>query len=144
MARNDPQVNVRMSSDLKERLEEAASRSGRSLTAEIVTRLDWSLEAQLLDLVEQLQGNLERVRALSGNLETLQSEIARYESGDRSALKWLVGADGALDEADALNAARLVRDTLAERIYALRGSIATTCHSVAENGREPAYYQRTF
>jgi len=133
-----------MPSDLKGRLEEAASGSGRSLTAEIVTRLEWSLEAQLLDLVEQLQGNLERVRALSGNLESLQGDIARYESGDRSALEWLVGTDGALDEADALNAARVVRDTLADRIYALRGSIATTYRSIVENGREPAYYRRSF
>lgn len=44
MARTDPQVNVRMPSDLKERLEEASSGSGRSLTAEIVQRLEQSFE----------------------------------------------------------------------------------------------------
>ncbi|RUW26362.1 MULTISPECIES: Arc family DNA-binding protein [unclassified Mesorhizobium] len=45
MARNDPQVNLRMPADLKDRLEAVSRDSGRSLTAEIVDRLrvsfDW-------------------------------------------------------------------------------------------------------
>lgn len=40
MARIDPQVNLRMPADLKSRLEDAASESGRSLTGEIVHRLE--------------------------------------------------------------------------------------------------------
>ncbi|MGH8037527.1 MAG: Arc family DNA-binding protein [Stenotrophomonas sp.] len=40
MARTDPQVNVRMPADLKGRLEDAASESGRSVTGEIVHRLE--------------------------------------------------------------------------------------------------------
>lgn len=39
MARNDPQVNLRIPSDLKGRLDDAATNSNRSLTAEIVSRL---------------------------------------------------------------------------------------------------------
>lgn len=35
----DPQFKIRMPSDLKTRLEDAADRSGRSLTAEVVQRL---------------------------------------------------------------------------------------------------------
>lgn len=43
MADNPVQVNFRMPSDLKERLESAARMNGRSLTAEITYRLEASL-----------------------------------------------------------------------------------------------------
>lgn len=46
MARNEPQVNLRMPNDLKEELEKAALASGRSLTAEIVLRLRASFATQ--------------------------------------------------------------------------------------------------
>ena len=44
MARTDPQFNVRMPADLKEKIEEAAKENGRSMNAEIVYRLQQSLE----------------------------------------------------------------------------------------------------
>lgn len=47
MARNDPQVNLRFPADLKDRLDVAAQQNKRSLTAEIVTRLEESFEKQL-------------------------------------------------------------------------------------------------
>ncbi|VTU37153.1 Arc family DNA-binding protein [Variovorax sp. PBL-E5] len=42
MARNDPQVNLRMSAEMKDKLDAAAVSNKRSLTAEIVERLDRS------------------------------------------------------------------------------------------------------
>jgi len=44
MARTDPQVNLRIPADLKAALDVAANDSGRSLTAEIVSRLQQSFE----------------------------------------------------------------------------------------------------
>ena len=44
MARTDPQFNVRMPADLKEKIEEAAKENGRSMNAEIVYRLQQSLD----------------------------------------------------------------------------------------------------
>lgn len=46
MARNDPQVNIRLPASLKTGLDEAAEKAGRSLTAEIVYRLEQSLAGQ--------------------------------------------------------------------------------------------------
>ena len=46
MARTDPQFNVRMPADLKEKIEEAAKKNGRSMNAEIVYRLQQSLVAE--------------------------------------------------------------------------------------------------
>jgi len=40
MARNDPQVNLRLPAALKEQLQRAAEKNNRSLTAEIVSRLE--------------------------------------------------------------------------------------------------------
>ena len=44
MARTDLQVNFRMPAELKERLEQAAKESGRSITSELVHRLRKSLD----------------------------------------------------------------------------------------------------
>lgn len=44
MAKNDVQVNFRMPSELKAALEEQARLTGRSLTAEIVARLQFGLD----------------------------------------------------------------------------------------------------
>ncbi|MGA6180818.1 Arc family DNA-binding protein [Stenotrophomonas sp. NPDC077421] len=143
MARTDPQVNVRMPADLKSELEGAASASGRSLTAEIVTRLEWSLESQLLDQVHLLHKNLGEVRNLAADLDGLTADIKRYEAGQREALRWLL-EDEAIPEDRALAAARLARDTMNERLYALRYSIQTILEAIEKDGREPAYYRRKF
>ena len=42
MARNDPQINLRIPSELKDLLADAAKSSGRSLNAEVVLRLQQS------------------------------------------------------------------------------------------------------
>lgn len=47
MSRNDPQINVRLPVELKERLEAAAVDSHRSFKAEIVARLEWSFAEDL-------------------------------------------------------------------------------------------------
>lgn len=48
MARTDPQLNIRIPSDLKDRLEEAATASGRSVTAELIHRIEESLHGDEL------------------------------------------------------------------------------------------------
>ncbi len=52
MARTDPQFNVRMPADLKEKIEEAAKENGRSMNAEIVYRLQRSLDEEQEEHVE--------------------------------------------------------------------------------------------
>lgn len=44
MARTDPQLNIRCPQELRDKLEQAANREKRSLTAEVVTRLEESFE----------------------------------------------------------------------------------------------------
>lgn len=44
MARDDPQMNVRLPSDLKDRIERSARNNNRSMNAEIVTRLEESFD----------------------------------------------------------------------------------------------------
>lgn len=59
MARNDPQINVRLPVELKERLEEEAKSNNRSFKAEVVARLQASFEDNFGDAVL-----LERIREL--------------------------------------------------------------------------------
>lgn len=44
MARDDPQLKIRLPLDMKEAIEEAATRNGRSINAEIISRLMITLE----------------------------------------------------------------------------------------------------
>ena len=44
MARSDPQMNFRIPAELKDRLEVAAKDNNRSLTSELVSRLEASLD----------------------------------------------------------------------------------------------------
>lgn len=44
MARTDPQLNIRIPIELKEKLEGAAKKSGRSTTSEIIKRLEASFD----------------------------------------------------------------------------------------------------
>jgi len=44
MARNDPQMNLRVPMELKERIEKAALDNGRTITAEAVYRLEQSFD----------------------------------------------------------------------------------------------------
>ncbi|WP_440977564.1 Arc family DNA-binding protein [Stenotrophomonas maltophilia] len=135
---------VRFPDGLRDEIADAAKASGRSMNAEIVTRLEWSLEAQLLDQVEQLHRNLDAVRSMASTAASLKVDIDRYAEGDRQALVWLLGTDGALEEETALSAARLALETMEERLHALRASIATTYQAIQEDGREPQYYTRKF
>ena len=80
MARNDPQVNLRMSTELKERLESAAVTNKRSLTAEVVARLhdsfsegDFGADKNLVALIARLERDLARA--------DLAAETYRYKLG---------------------------------------------------------------
>lgn len=44
MARDDPQLKIRLPIEMKEAIEEAATRNGRSINAEIISRLMITLE----------------------------------------------------------------------------------------------------
>ncbi len=44
MARNDPQMNLRVPMELKEKIEKTALENGRTITAEAVYRLEQSFE----------------------------------------------------------------------------------------------------
>lgn len=50
MARTDPQINIRVPAELKKKLELLAIENSRSLNAEVVTRLENSLNNEHLDL----------------------------------------------------------------------------------------------
>ena len=46
MARNDPQMNLRVPMELKEKIEKAALDNGRTITAEAVYRLEESFKSE--------------------------------------------------------------------------------------------------
>ncbi|MGF6781119.1 Arc family DNA-binding protein [Paraburkholderia sp. GAS334] len=65
MARDEPQINLRMPADLKARLERAASDNRRSTTAEIMARLEESftggaapIDEHTLDLFAEKVGQV--------------------------------------------------------------------------------------
>lgn len=69
MKRTDPQFKLRIPQDLKERLEHAADIEGRSVTAEIVHRLEASFPAISAELLRSREVEAARFRAAARRLE---------------------------------------------------------------------------
>ena len=63
MARTDTQINIRLPPNMLEATRSAAKKNGRSVTAEVVDRLEdaarllYHLEAQAKELPEEVEGN---------------------------------------------------------------------------------------
>lgn len=65
MARSDPQLNFRIPIDLRDKLEASAVAAKRSLTAELIDRLEQSYEATPTDDLRELQREVEEQRELA-------------------------------------------------------------------------------
>lgn len=74
MARNDPQVNFRIPSALKDRLDLAAHENGRTLTAELIIRLESTFEKD-----DQFQDLFARLEKLEEAVQYLESEQASQD-----------------------------------------------------------------
>ncbi len=77
MARTDPQVNFRIPAELKDKLDEAARENGRTLTAELILRLEMTFDHddQVQDLQEQVKYLEERIEHLEDNSKKLEIKI---------------------------------------------------------------------
>ena len=53
MARNDPQMNLRVPMELKEKIEKAALNNGRTITSEAVYRLEESFKSEFSTDINQ-------------------------------------------------------------------------------------------
>ena len=73
MARTDPQLNIRIPSELKDRLEEAATASGRSVTAELIHRIEVSLRA---DEITSTHVPASQLKQILDRLDRQQRDIA--------------------------------------------------------------------
>jgi len=82
MARNDPQFNLRISQELKNRLDIEARKSGRSITQEIIKRIERSLdEDEQLSRWDDvpLPSDSEYLKPVDDNIARLKSlELAIY------------------------------------------------------------------
>lgn len=61
MARSDPQMNFRIPADLKEQLEKVAKENNRSLTSELISRLDESLNKVEYDSNKDVHAKLDNI-----------------------------------------------------------------------------------
>lgn len=94
MARSDPQVNFRIPATLNDRLKAAAAANNRTITAELVSRLQQSFEAEHTAPMARPK---QAIRASNMSLPSLVRFIASIErtlqldaSADRSTLNALL------------------------------------------------------
>ena len=69
MARTDPQVNFRIPAELKDKLDNAAKENGRTLTAELILRLEMTFEQD-----NQIKDMLDRIEWLENTVDALRYE----------------------------------------------------------------------
>ena len=70
MARTDPQVNFRIPAELNDKLDDAAKENGRTLTAELILRLEMTFEHD-----DQVQDLLSRVDQLESQSQWLEKNL---------------------------------------------------------------------
>lgn len=75
MARTDPQFNLRIPLELKERLEEAAAANRRSVTAELIARLETSFSDD--QTVAHIDAAFEAIKA---HMIKLKAELAEAKA----------------------------------------------------------------
>lgn len=75
MARTDPQFNLRIPQELKDRLEEAAVANKRSVTAELIARLESSFSDD--QTVAQIESAFEAIKAYVAKLKAELAEAKR-------------------------------------------------------------------
>ncbi|QHI17067.1 Arc family DNA-binding protein [Acinetobacter haemolyticus] len=85
MARTDPQVNFRIPAELKDKLDNAAKENGRTLTAELILRLEMTFEQddQVSELLERINKLEDDIHGLSEDNRELSYRVDRIESGMR-------------------------------------------------------------
>ena len=85
MARTDPQVNFRIPAELKDKLDNAAKENGRTLTAELILRLEMTIEQddQVSELLERINKLENDIHGLSEDNRELSYRVDRIESGMR-------------------------------------------------------------
>lgn len=70
MARTDPQVNFRIPAELKDKLDDAAKENGRTLTAELILRLEMTFDQD-----DQVQDLLSRVEDLEDKIKWMEKAL---------------------------------------------------------------------
>ncbi|MGO2265094.1 Arc family DNA-binding protein [Halomonas sp.] len=83
MRKDDPQINLRIPPDLKERIQQAAKKNRRTQTAEIVARLQESFELSLSS-PDKVEDELEKVVGEFGKmLEDLKNNFDIKRKDDK-------------------------------------------------------------
>lgn len=142
MAREDPQVNIRLPVELKQRLEEAATSHNRSLTAEVVARLEQpNMLAALVRLSQEVQEFRDSEERLLVELGTTAERLRQCLAAMKSArvdapatskaelATWLRECDAAI--AEAKERADLTRQEVIESSAVIRQLEAVRAAAVA-------------
>lgn len=88
MARTDPQVNIRIPAELKAKLDTAAADSGRSLTAEIVQRLDASYAgSHQAEVSAAMHAAISSIIISSFSYETLRISLTVFDEESSRAIQ---------------------------------------------------------
>lgn len=113
MARTDIQVNFRIPAELKSKLEQAAKESGRSITSELVHRLEFAFnfenqmnEVGLSNVIEKTTEKFDIEKIFRAELDTLIQK--RLETANLQFEKVILEKLGQLENMSAEDHAKLV------------------------------------
>lgn len=82
MARNDPQMNLRVPVGLKEKIEKAAFENNRTITAEAISRLEQSFAQSSQGEISELKQQLERMDQTIKTLATTLHVFSTKQGGN--------------------------------------------------------------
>ncbi len=88
MAREDPQMKLRVSAEMLRQLQEAAARANRSVNAEVVHRLEASFSTvsdRIAELEVYVFSDTDGNRSLSMRLALIEQHLGLFENSDTEA-----------------------------------------------------------
>ncbi|EZQ10735.1 Arc family DNA-binding protein [Acinetobacter sp. Ver3] len=110
MARTDPQVNFRIPAELKDKLDEAAKNNGRTLTAELILRLETTFELDSLPeptnpknitdpekleaWAKSILNELLKLKDINNRVERLEGNVEQLEANNYDIENRLNSLDG--------------------------------------------------
>lgn len=110
MSRTDPQVNFRMPAKLKQKLEQAAARNHRSITAELIARLEESFLMEGDDDLYELTTDISKKKLMAAAEEEKIYSASDFHDVVEAAFK-LLGARITPEKVREMKAKRAIKKT---------------------------------
>ncbi|TAA43830.1 Arc family DNA-binding protein [Pseudoxanthomonas winnipegensis] len=131
------QFKLRLPADLKDRLDSAASAAGRSITAEVVRRLERSFHTDKAAAFELLRKAIDRRAETEKVIARYEADIEKVKQGDETPFKYLFMTDNAAPDQDLLTSVMQIKELFEKDLKRLNETVPVLLAAATKGGHIP-------